>query len=624
MNNRLLIYTVDKLLSKPSFSSKELETFFSCTERELNQKLSDVNQLISRQGAEILENNAIYKLIIKDPNAFKEYYQSIKDMDQHIWSQEDRTSYVIEKLLLTNTFIKIEDISDELYVTPRQVSNYLKNVRDYLKKYEINVISVPHYGLKAQGDEFKRRLCLSDIYKNNLFLIDNKQENRDIQLIRSVLSECLNDNHYSLANYIFENLVVHLYVSVLRIRKDRIVSFEYVELEKQNYDLARYIAQKLGEKFEIQFPESEIQYIGIHLECKREYYKETDYAPSIPAEIWELVDVFLNTIDQKNHTSLNEDFHLRTVLAAHFMALIKRIRFGLNQDNPLLKEIRLNYVFEYELAEEGCFVINNRYNAALSEDEIGFLALDIRMSLENRYKGKQNILVVCSTGRGSAELLKAQFINSFSKYINSIRLCSVREVENMNLEEFDIIFSTVPLLIKTSKPIFKISNFLGKKDVFDIANILEFGDFTKINHFFEKNLFMGRQDFSSKEEAIRQMVEKIKEYKDIPENFYESVLERERVANTSFGNDVSFPHPAVPLTDTTFVCIAINNKPLKWTEETSVRVIILASLGKESSSDIQVFYRILTKVINSSINIEKLIKKPEYDTFHGIIFDEMN
>ena len=79
---------------------------------------------------------------------------------------------------------------------------------------------------------------------------------------------------------------------------------------------------------------------------------------------------------------------------------------------------------------------------------------------------------------------------------------------------------------------------------------------------------------SGKEYVIRQMCRKTAAHETIPEDFYEHVMQRERIGGTALGNGVATPHPDQPLGERSLVVIGILDTPILW-EKQDVQIIFM-------------------------------------------------
>lgn len=94
--------------------------------------------------------------------------------------------------------------------------------------------------------------------------------------------------------------------------------------------------------------------------------------------------------------------------------------------------------------------------------------------------------MVCATGKISARFLLLSLQKKFSGSIDQIELCSLYELEQRDLKEFDYIFSTVPIDKKVNIPIIILHDF-GTQ--LELAKVQKAMDHSYIQRFFKKEFF---------------------------------------------------------------------------------------------------------------------------------------
>ena len=113
-------------------------------------------------------------------------------------------------------------------------------------------------------------------------------------------------------------------------------------------------------------------------------------------------------------------------LKLHLAAAINRLKFGIDLNNPLIKEIKNNYPYAFQIAVGIGNHINDLFEIAMTENEIGYVTLHIEAFIEKNVAEKdRNIkaFVVCGTGIGVAHLLSVQIKRQFPR-IDVIKLIS--------------------------------------------------------------------------------------------------------------------------------------------------------------------------------------------------------
>ena len=200
----------------------------------------------------------------------------------------------------------------------------------------------------------------------------------------------------------------------------------------------------------------------------------------------------------------------RSALGLHCEPMVKRIRYNLMMKNPLMEDIK-KHKQAYQTAEVAAEVVNQKYTIRLSEDEIAYLALHFYVALE-RYKlevNRKRVLLVCSTGHGTAKLLEYRFKQEFNPFLEEVITKDALSIRNLDLSRYDLIVSTVPLSVKTITPIIYVSTLLSDQDLQALRHRFNQNE-SSIAEYFDRKLFYKDVIANSKEEIIFFMAQKIK------------------------------------------------------------------------------------------------------------------
>lgn len=116
------------------------------------------------------------------------------------------------------------------------------------------------------------------------------------------------------------------------------------------------------------------------------------------------------------------------------------------------------------------------------------------------------------------------------------------------------------------------------------------------------------------------MVKLISNHRKISQQFLDSVLEREKLSSTDYGNQVAIPHPFKKMSESVFTCVAVLKHSIKWGIN-DVRVVMLTSISGETK-ELQTYYYMLTKTISDESKINCLIKEPTYSNFMKLLMEK--
>ena len=622
-----------------SMSSTECAKLLNMSVSAFKKSVSIFNDALKSQGAVIESKSGRgngYWLLISSTQKFEHYrdVQLPSEVRSHhldFNDQNHRVNHIANILLINSGWMKSQDQADQMGISLSQFSKDMKSVRDLLAKYQINILEKPHYGMMAAGDEFHIRTCLSYIVSqenqmSSILRFNPSTEDADsLRQIQNLIIQKCAEFDYTLNGLTLDNLVAHLYVAYHRVLNHQDIALqESVKKElKQDstFPLAAAIVMKMQETFQVEFPDDEVYYVIIHLSSKRIVTADSPY---VTADVMTLVDAMLKRIFTQYHIDFSRDLNLRMMLATHTVPLLKRIEFHTTLSNPLMKEIRYRLLIAYDLAMCCASVINEKYKCDLSEDEIGYFALHIEVALNQKNQTiKKNILIVCATGRGSAQLLKHNFLESYGREVGTIACCDVIQLQTMNVSAFDAIFTAVPFSMaeRAGKipPIFQMDSLMGNVGSEQVMKLLSSAkDVQKISSYFRPEMFYTDIAADNRSELIRQICRRISLVHSLPDGFMEAVLEREEMAQTIFGGCTAFPHPDRIMTSDTFVSVCILKKPIQWGSG-KVQIVLLSSFEKGFVHNNAEVFRVISALISDRHYSDLLINEPKYETLQRII-----
>jgi len=381
-------------------------------------------------------------------------------------------------------------------------------------------------------------------------------------------------------------------------------------LEENERPLAARIAHILNSKYGISFNVEELCYIIMHLSAKKIAKEE-----SIDDEVMEIIDDMFHRVKERFNYDFMNNLDLRITLGMHTIPLLKRISFHLVSYNPLKEEIQQKYFRAYDVALWACKAIEEKFDCELKDDEISYYALHFKMAIDNlKASDKKNILIVCSSGRATSQMLRINFEKSFSNQLNRIDTCNFFELANINLKEYDCVFSTVPIKEKYDIPIFKIKSFFDVSNINSISNMLNDIDKNeKEDYPFSEKLFFNDICAVDRQDVLEQICQRISKEKKLPDNFLQSVLERESMQATRF-EYVALPHTNGVIGDENIIAVAILKKPVDWNDGL-VQLVILSSYRDDFIKNNDKFFSFLLEIIKQSKIVKNIVGNPTYSNF---------
>lgn len=636
-----IFHLLHLLISEQIVSSEYLAKLLNVSSRTIRTDLKELSALLSTHGATVKSlKGAGYQLEIHDEQRFRHLLKQLKENEaatqqQVSGSSESRHRFLIRKLLLAEEYFRLEDLADLLYVSRPTIQNDIREVRRILKNYGLTLENRPHYGVKIKGSETQLRYCMSDYIFSRTEIAPESTHapsilsDEEMDLIREVILERIEVNDIILSDIALTNLVIHIAIACKRIRDERYVSFYPQEMKKieaqKEFGVASEIVSSLERKMNHSFPFAEVAYIAVHLLGVRTIVAanmdDTEIKGMIDGEIYNLTVEILDHIEKGMQLGIRHDKELLVAFCLHLKPVINRFRYGMNLRNPMLDEIKSNYPLAFEAGILAGETIRKRLGFEIEENEIGYLAIHIGAAIER--KKEQNTpkrcLIVCASGRGSAKLLYYKLQSVFGSKLDIVGTTEFYKLKQMSLDSLDFVISTIPVSEKLAVPIIHVNTFLGGADVDKIEQAISETGLPAI-HYIRKKLVFLQQKMDNKEEVLAFMADRIQEAGLVKGPFLESVLEREAMSPTSFGNFVAIPHPMEPFADSTFWAVCTLLKPIDW-DGKPVQFVCVLCMQRSKTEDVQSMYNILLTILNNEALVQQLIKCKTYSDFARVLHE---
>lgn len=540
---------------------------------------------------------------------------------------DERTAYLLYYLLTHKDFVKLSELADQLYVSTQTLSAVIKRVEAMLEYYHIQIQRKPYYGIRAEGSEFDKRCCLIRNFSSDGETFRRTFRVDDVKLRRifNTLMSTLPLHQVRLTEVSLQNLAIYVYLSLQRAEQgfgieqmpDNVAEIS----SHKEYAAAQAIYSILcaDEKDHPSLREEELCYAAVYIAGRRNVgavrgnFVISERTDSLVVEM-------LENIYTTFQIDLRDNLNLRMMLNQHLQPLDIRLRYGIPVENPILKDIKREYFFAYTMADQAAVTLREHYRCAIPEAEVGWLALIFQMAIESRHaEARLNILIVCASGSASSHLLLSRIKRAFPAYIAQAEVCTLFELEHRDLGGIDYIFTTVPIPFPVGVPILEIHDFIQHYELQNIKKVLQRQHMQFLQQFYQERFFFTGISGPTKEEALQQLCAHIRQNcPDLPGGFYESVLKRESLGPTDYGNMVAIPHPYEIMTRDNVVAVAVLDKPILWNTNT-VQLVVLVSLSADENPYVPSFYNVTSQFVMSETAVPALFGFPLMLNFKIII-----
>lgn len=620
-------------------TGKSLANKLEVTARTVRDDIKYINDDLNHYGASIQSKRGVgYELVVDEPKMFRTFLNNLtkgSDFETTAPTTPDsRLSYIIKRFLLLEDYIKLDDLADEMHVSKSTLQMDVKQVKNHLQKYSLELTSKPGYGLTLSGSELNRRFAMSQ------YLFDRESLSPDLMWLDqlaavvglnqseltnvwTLLLDQLRLNQVTLSDIAINNLFVHIVIAYKRIKEGHHIALVDQDIQtiknKKEYSVADNIVQHVEQELNVSFPKIEIIYIAIHLMGTKLVSEDRSTNQEIETVMDESIHALtlqmLEAVDEKFSLGIKTDKELIIGLGLHLKPAINRYKFGMTIRNPMLEDIKNNYPLAFEAGISAAMTLDNELNVSIDENEVAYIALHIgaAMARKKAKSGPKKCYIVCASGVGSAQLIRYRIESEFHSQIKVLGTTEYYKINDIPFEETDFIISSVPVKEPLPIPVIEVNAILGKKDLSKIDKFVSFEEKSITDYFPEEKVFLN-QSFSTKEEVITFLADYVKLIDKLPKNYTELIYEREKIAPTAYGNMIAIPHPISPQSSQTFLTVCTLKKPIEWADR-KVQFVCLLNVEKNSQENLQDMYNILGRIVNDEKLIQQLLKSQTYHEF---------
>lgn len=633
-------------------TSTEIGDNVGFSERTIRTNINYISENVPKDIFEIVaKKGSGFKLKIKDQDKYIDYiYKSRANMSSidQAYDKKGREKYILENILLENKNLTFEDLLDILFISESTLQRDIYSLKNKLNEYKLDWVKTDKSYLEIVGKEIDKRHFILDYFFSSIYANSFINELDELDLFdRSTISQlliilldCIREYNISVNDYTIQNLVIHFALVLERVNKNFLIDKPIKEIPKDRDeyfdDFAEAIINRISKSFNLILPIEEKTYIYLQLLSKT---KPSYMLGQESFESYNQVIDMLRYLSKKLDLNLLEDNLFMNNFIEHLRSLENRIESGLFISNPLTDKIKSQYEDYFDLVIESFRKFSIFDKVDISDDEWSYLVIYILSALErNKFNKKINVLVVCASGYSTGLMLKNRIQNEYANTINIKNVVGYYEITPKNLEDVDLIISSVDLDgLVIALPSVKVSVFLDQEDcalidkeikglikTYKTNKFEEKGpDFDKINLFekyFTEENFLINETYTDKKEILPIIYQALAEDGDTKKSFEEKTLMRENFGSIVFKDLIAIPHPISPVKTEAEVFTVISKKDITWGKDSEkVRLIFYISPAKKKDYDFEKIIRIFTKLLKDDSSIEKLTKVENFSDFKEII-----
>ncbi|PRY76186.1 BglG family transcription antiterminator [Alkalibacterium olivapovliticus] len=639
-------------------SSQEIAESNNVSDKTVRKYIKALNTTLNDYGAIIeVKKGSGYRLNVSNNKLFYQLLDHIREQKNMVedskllTDNEDREKYILNYVLLENQQLTIDDLAEVMFISKSTVSLVIQLIKARLNKFKLEITYDQDGYIVIEGKEvYKRRFILQYFFSSSLFdqyintdLIDYQYEGFSAETIFIVVLEKCREFDVQLSDFVLQNLVLHIALAIKRNEKgfaiNKVDVDETIEYSKELL-VAKKIVASIEKLINIKFSQDEANYIALHLKSKSTNQKiinenQKKLELSIQSQLVEA----LGNLRNQNRISFSIDHQLIMGLKTHFEPLLNRLKLNISLKNPLQDEIKEKYSDVFDMTKDyfSHMPILSQYE--IDDHEWAYITLHILSAIE-RYKRdtKVNVIVLCATGLGSAQMLKSRLENEFSANINILEVTSYYQLNDKMLENVDLIITTINISTSFYNiPVVKVSVFLNRqdidslnehikhypvqKDTNDEINAVDKRSNDLFNRYFDKTRFMVFNAPVSREDVLLSMTQTLTDagQSSFDEDFKNQIHIREQLGTLAFTKTVAFPHPAQPVGINSEIVVGLIPAGIKWdSDHPSIKVLVLMSPSRIKNKGLDTINSGLAELISHEDNITSILEQASFEQFRHL------
>lgn len=611
----IIIFLLDE---NKSLTNRQLAERFQLSDRTIRNDIRAINEECRKDGHAITADVEGYRIRKKDISYF---IQFSKINHQDIYeSGFNREILILFELLWMEGPVKLDELAALSFLSHSTLVKSLGSCRkNELAGTPVSLVN-SRQGIYLSGSESQKRDLIGKVLQSGY-------EKHQIEVVKQVLISLeiitnedflwLYDhmiNSFNAQKIILTDKGMFLFTLECLILFNRIRNQFLLEPDYFSDDpvlALRY--DEFERRFDVRLEEKERKYISSRIAVRSNITSSN----LRQKEIREVTDAFLNELSGAYNISRSAIDPYLDGLENHLSAMIDRIENHIETDATMVNEIRLQYPYAFECSTAVIPLLNKYMGVAVSEAEIGYIAVHIAVIL-NSLRRKQKALVLCGSGIGTGMLISQRINTYFANQIDVVGPYPVYELRELLQREpdIDLVISTVPLPADTGRvPVLQISPVFSQRDFMKTASFLSSRRYSSgppdpESYEPDKDLFFIFNKGETDETILRAMAEKMREKGLIEavESFLSSIRERERLYSTLYGR-IWLPHPMKVMAVRTGIACAVVQSGGKYD------LVFLLSVRREDTRCFQIFYDKILALMDSPERVDELKSVSDFDQF---------
>lgn len=566
---------------------------------------------------------------------------SINDFHYNFSPIERRLNIMKELLFHAPLSLREDDLFAPYYLS--QSAIYLDEdiISKGLEAYGL-ILQKKNARLSIEGPEHQIRQALiylltklNIIDFNDLKNMDVNINQRDLHFIISQVELIEKEINSVIPAPYNVNLLTHLYILLYRAGKG---DFDQIQTDNHQsasssiyYPLAQKVTQNIEGYICKKLPDTETVNICNYLSSSRiESERDTinNQYVNVSSLTRQVTQYYIDEFSRKSRI-LIQGTSLKNELASHISPMLHRLATKVSVVNPMLDDIQQEYQEIYQFIREISDQLPNKFGLAIiNDDEVGFITLYFARYMEEHPR-KIRIVIVCTTGLGTSELLRTK-VERFFPELDIIGTASLRSLtpEWITEKRIDLILTTIQPPEEWPVPSVLVNTLFISRDRQNVRNMLNdiWNKPSNQEDFIPANRIPIMQSQLSyrtkKENFFREMLKNAPD--DVIQNMDKILIsldEREKIGDTCIAPHIALAHTQLPFLSQPYFAISILKDDVIWdVDHNMVNIILMILLPTvPGSKTIEQLHNVMRRLADDDI-VKQLQMHKTPEEIRSILF----
>ena len=608
--------------------------------RTVHSDLQDLGFLQLLHGAELIKKpNIGIRLSCTEKQKEAIYRQLQKhcfEVSEPVENDNDMHT-ILNMLLKSSSSIKLDNFAAALYRSKSSLAPVLEQVEQLAEKYNCSLMKKANYGISMEGKEDDIRNLFyhyvealpiqksqhndldirlpDELYQRMRLMFDDQTIRLMIPIVKA--SEINLNTHY--CDYDFGMLILKCCILIVRCQLGRFMQqHPSIQADLQEYYVATIMKLKMEQVFHITIPEQEIYYLERVIISTRKQYNQEQFQDFDNV----MLDKFIHLVSERLNVDLFDDPQLKQNLSNHMKPAIRRMKYGISSENPLLEAIKTKYTEVYVAIMTTIDKIEEKEHIYFDANELGFICLHIVSAL-NRSSNIRAIhcLLICDAGITFEAYIKSMVESAFRE-IEIFQTIRSHEMTTEMERAYDLILNSTKHRLHAPN-IINIDHLFTESSSSQIRHWIfarEIKHTLELRTLFDSYLCYFQDNCEDRTSLIHTYCSYMVDNGYVTEDFEESVYDRIRYSSTAIGRGVAVPHGTKKAVLNSVILIIKLSNAIAWDDQL-VDLVFFAAIGEDISTEYSKIFRRIVRIVSDDEQTYMLKSCNSLEEIRKFLFD---